>query len=229
VAVCSAVKASASFGAECEVVYAGVSSTAVLSNVEIRHQLGLTSSSRLIGFVGRVAYVKGLDILMQCAKIVIREDPRCHFVIIGEALFGEGPYKKMLEGLAHDLEIERHWHWWGYTANAISLMSTMDTIVLPSRREAFPLVLLEAARFERAIVASNIGGIPEIIIHGETGLLVPPENHLELANSILQLLANPNQSCILGRSAREYAIRQFDPKRYFDSFLRIYGEITQGT
>ena len=100
--------------------------------------------------------------------------------------------------------------------------SIRDNVALPSRREAFGLVLLEAGVAGKAVVASAVGGIPETIIDGETGILVPAERADSLAGAILKMLSNPSETAEMGRKAREHVLRNFRPEDFRDRFLNLY-------
>jgi alpha-maltose-1-phosphate synthase len=102
---------------------------------------------------------------------------------------------------------------------------------LPSHREPFGLVYVEAALAEKAVVACNAGGAPEIIMHGETGLLVPPPtpdgppNVTALAEAVLTLLDNRERAADMGRRGRELALQRFTWQRYLDGLNALYARV----
>ncbi len=189
---------------------------------DLRSKLHLSHEDKLVGFVGRIAYTKGIDVLIRSAVEVLKRDTRVHFVVIGGIPSGEVRYRSRLERMVQDTGLANRWHWFGQSPNTASLIPDLDLVVLPSRREALPLVLLEAGIAGKACVASRVGGIPEIIVDGETGILVPPEDPEQLASSITKLLGNPELTAVMGAKAGERVRRVFDPKQFEQQFLSLY-------
>ena len=202
VGVSRAVVDSLSVGSRGCVIYAGSKGGAGSSSLPgLRVQLALPDEAKLVGYVGRIAYAKGLDILARSALKIVQSDPLVHFVVLGEATAGETSYKRTLMAAIEGMRLSDNWHWLGYDSQAAARISELDLLVLPSRREALGLVLLEAGSASKAAVASRVGGIPEVIIDGETGILVSPDNPEELASVILQLAKDPRMANELGRKA----------------------------
>ena len=208
-------------GAVGQVIYAGCGESSS-EGASLRARLNLSRDEKLVGFVGRIAHIKGLDVLIRSAAEVVKWNDRVHFVAIGGAPPGEGPYRSYLDRMVRDLALGDRWHWYGPSANPPSLMADLDVVVLPSRREAFGLVLLEAGLAGKVCVASRVGGIPEIIVDGETGILVLPSDHEALASSIEALLSDPHRAAAMGAKARERISRIFDPERFTRQFLSLY-------
>ena len=227
IGISEAVLQSLSIGSRGRVIYAGYRQQTLASNTrpDLRTQLALPSEARLVGYVGRIAYAKALDVLAQAARQIIQVEPRAHFVLLGEALFGETDYKRALEHTLEDMHLSGHWHWLGYDKQAASRMPEFDLLVLPSRREGLGLTLVEAGLAGVAAVGSQVGGIPEVIVDGETGLLVPPESPDELAAAILRLLQDPETARKMGQKANDRVKRIFDPQRYYVEFLELYASV----
>jgi len=220
-------------------VFAGSGmATVIHTGVDVSHQadcvdrkggwrvhLKLKADSVLIGYVGRIVTAKGLDVLVEAANLVVRAEPRAHFVIIGEALFGEEKHKEALLHQVRHLELETHWHMVGYHSDAAHLLDEFTTLVLPSRRESFPRIALEAGRACKPIVASRVGGIPEIVVPGETGLLVTPNDPEVLADAILYLLKHPNVAREMGMKARQHVEKRFDLDISIAEVLQLYEQV----
>jgi len=108
------------------------------------------------------------------------------------------------------------------------IYSISDVVVLPSLREGTPLVLLEAMACGKPVVATRVGGIPEIVEHGEGGLLVRPKDVEGLSKAILTLLEDPGLREEMGKKARRRAVKEFDWDIKADEVIRVYKEVLQG-
>jgi glycosyltransferase involved in cell wall biosynthesis len=229
VGVSDAVIRSLSIDARGCVIYAGLPEGNVFCNrpvSDIRANLGIPDDAILVGYIGRLAFVKGLDILALAAKNICQVNPRVHFILYGEELFNEIGYKNVLIKKIEDLKLKDHWHWMGYDIHAASKILDFDMLVLPSRREALGLVLVEAGLASKVVVASRIGGISEVIKNGETGVLVSPENPDELTSAMLQLLGNPILSIEMGQRANIRVKSLFNLERYYAEFLTLYASLS---
>lgn len=190
--------------------------------VPLIQRLGLPPGAVLIGSLGRITYVKGIDVLIEAAKSVIKNHDDVHFVIFGGALFGEAKYKLSLETLVNSQGLSRNWHWMGYDEYAKEYLQELDFVVFPSRREAFGLAVVEAGLSEKAVIATSVGGIPEIIEEGKTGLLISSEDPKELALAMNRLIMDRDYSKILGKNAKLRMLSLFNNTRYRDDFLEFY-------
>lgn len=136
---------------------------------------------------------------------------------------GDGGRRKYYEKLARPLG--HNAAFLGRRRDIASLMAAADILVLPSIREAFGLVLLEAAAVELPAIATNVGGIPEIIEHGKTGLLVPPANPEEIAKAIEGYLKNPALAAELAKRARERVEREFHARGMAMKTMEVYDKV----
>jgi glycosyltransferase involved in cell wall biosynthesis len=226
VAVSRAVAQSLAVDSLCSVVYVGPQeASSVASLPGVRSRLALDHSAIVIGYVGRIGYVKGLDNLVKAAETVVETNEQVHFVVIGEPLFGEDAVKAILVKMVENHKLTHRWHWLGYDPEIASKFSEFDLLVLPSRREAFPLVLLEAGMASKAVIASRVGGVPEIVINDETGVLVSPDNTEELANAILRLINDRELALQMGRNAKERVATLFNLQRYHSEFEAVYSSL----
>lgn len=205
------------------VIYAGKSpAVCSTSSSGLLDRLNVPEDSKLVVFIGRITYSKGLDILAHAAPYVIRHDPTVHFVIVGAPGEKDVSYRQWVVSTISRLQMMDHWHWTGYVKRANSFLADATMLVLPSRREALPLVLVEAGMAKKAVVASRIGGIPEVVIDGTTGLLVPPEDPKALAEAILYLIRNPEKATRMGQKAYDHVRQMFELDRYHSEFLTVY-------
>ncbi|MHB8626234.1 MAG: glycosyltransferase family 4 protein [Aggregatilineales bacterium] len=209
-------------GSRASVIYAGVGLPGQAPLPDLRAQLGLLPDAKLVGYIGRIGYVKALDVLVRAAQPIVQAQPTIHFVLFGEAMFGEQQVKRDLIALVDQAQLTEHWHWLGYDPQATARLPELDMLVLPSRREALGLVLVEAGMMGKPVVASRVGGIPEIVVDNETGLLVSPGNPAELAAAIMRLICESSLAAEMGRRAKRRVETVFGPARYYSEFLALY-------
>jgi len=165
---------------------------------------------------------KGLDVLIHALKWLHEAGEDVD--LIGA---GSGPLEESLRDLAQQLGLEQRVYFWGL-ANRRELAALLNGCVLfalPSLWEAFGIASLEAMICARAVVASNCGGIPEVVRDGETGLLVPPGDVAALGHAIASLLRDPARREALGRRGREVALSQFSWSAVTDRYLQAYAMV----
>jgi glycosyltransferase involved in cell wall biosynthesis len=138
------------------------------------------------------------------------------------ALAGDGPLRRTLEEQAHRLEIRDRVHFLGFCPNVHDVFAALDIFAIPSRCEALPYALLEAMTTELPAVASCVGGVREVVIPGETGLLVPVEDHQALAAALKQLLDDANLRRQMGRAGRNHVIAHFSEQEMVARTLELY-------
>jgi len=192
----------------------------------LREELRIPAGSPVVGTITRLVPVKGLDVLLRAARLVTGQRPEARFVIVGK-----GCEKAALENLTAQLGLERNVIFTGERTDVQDFYSFFDLFALSSHSEGFGIVLLEAMHFGTPIVATAVGGVPEFVRDGETGLLVPPGSPGPLAGAILKLLGDSALSRRLSGAAREYS-RGFTRSSYVAQVERYYTELyerTQGT
>jgi N-acetyl-alpha-D-glucosaminyl L-malate synthase BshA len=140
-------------------------------------------------------------------------------------LIGDGPEKAPAEQLARDLGIERDVLFLGNQDCMEELLPLADVFLLPSRSESFGLVALEAMSAEVPVVASNAGGLPEVIEHGVTGFMHDPDHIAGFVASALRLLGNEKLRRSMGRRARRVAIERFDPGEMVARYIKVYDSL----
>lgn len=179
---------------------------------------------RLLG-VGRLVPMKGFDVAIEALAMVRAVHPDVHLTIAGD-----GPERPALEARAAALGLSASTTFLGWQSQAevYALQAAASLCVMPSRNtqteytEGLGLVALETAAMGRAIVGTAVGGMPEAIAHGETGLLVPPNDPSALSQAILQLLSTPDATKAMGVAARERALRLFEWNACFDAFHALF-------
>ncbi len=185
-----------------------------------RAALGCDGSGPVIGFFGRLVRQKGVDSLLRAFARVNRLFPAARLVIVGD-----GEERSGLEALARDLDLGGTVNFAGWIEDAPRLMTACDLIVMPSRWEGFGLVALEAMSAACPLVASQVSALPEIVVDGETGLLVPPEDPDALAEAVGCLLADPARAAAMGRAGYERLVSDFSVEKMVRATLDVYGEV----
>jgi glycogen(starch) synthase len=142
---------------------------------------------------------------------------------------GDGPQRSALEQQAESLGLAEKVQWLGWVApeEIPALLATAQAVLIPSRSEGLPRVAVEAALMARPVVATKVGGIPEVVIHQRTGLLVEPENEGVLADAIIYFLTHREEGESMGYSARSLALEQFNLDHCLDSYHALYEQLTQ--
>jgi glycogen(starch) synthase len=169
--------------------------------------------------LGRLAPDKGFDVAISAFRLVLNRFPKARLTIAGD-----GPLRSVLEQQAVRMGVGRAVEFIGWVApdGALSLIADCTIVLMPSRREPFGLVALEAASAGRPVVATRIGGLPEIVIHQETGLLVENEDSRSLADAALSLLSNPAMALRFGEAARRRARDVFPWENHVGSYDALY-------
>jgi len=175
--------------------------------------------------VGDLASHKGFDLAVRALPILLRRFPDLRLVVAGD-----GPARDELCRLAVHAGVSAAVDLIGVVqhANVPRLMNAATVIAVPSRRESFSLVALEAALMARPVVAARVGGLPEVVVHGRTGMLVEPDNPAALADAIETLLASPATAARLGNEARQRARGEFSVRRQVDAYRYRHRQIAAG-
>lgn len=180
--------------------------------------LAIDSDEAIIGTVGRLHPRKGgYQGLLRAMALVYKETPRCKLLVVGT-----GPLECELRALAKALGIEGQVIFAGVRRDLVRLYPLIDLFVLASRAESFGNVLVEAMSFARPVVATQVGGIPEVVTDGQTGLLVPPGDPRPLAAAILRLLGDRAMARRMGEAGRERVRNYFCPTRLGDELEEVY-------
>ena len=169
--------------------------------------------------LGRLSQEKGFDVALDAFAAVLARYPEARLVVAGD-----GPERGSLEKQAVDLGISQAVEFAGWVApeNVPGLINTATMLLMPSRYESLPLAALEAALMARPVVGARVGGLPEIVVHRETGLLIGREDAGELASAIAFLLDQPEEADRLGQAARRRAQHAFSWERHVDSYDTLY-------
>jgi glycosyltransferase involved in cell wall biosynthesis len=185
----------------------------------VRSELGLADDEVLVLAVGNLYPVKGHIILLR-ALSMLREEGQRRWRL---AIAGRGGEEDALRRFAEENGFADRLHLLGYRADIPDLLAAADLYAMPSRSEGLPLALIEAMFAACAVVATSVGGIPDVVASGEHGLLVPPDDASRLAGALSTLLRSPAERRRFGAAARLRAERDFGVDRMADRYERLYG------
>jgi len=188
-------------------------------NQNFKKELGIPENSLLVGTVGRLVPVKGPEFLIKAAKHIISKYPDTFFIFTGD-----GHLRQDLEKQALELGIENNIIFLGWRDDAAKILSVYDVFVLPSLNEGMGRVLVEAMALGKPIVASDIGGIPDLVTHGENGFLVPPKNPKELAKYIQILIEDKEKRDKMGLAGKKMAMN-FRAENMVEKIAKLYEEL----
>jgi len=182
------------------------------------------ASEIILGSAGRLIELKGIELLLRAAAILRREFPDLRIEIAGA-----GPQREKLEQAAAQLGLEGRVSFLGWVDDLNSVLSRWDVFVMPSLEEGLGIGALEAMAAGLPVVASSVGGIPELIEDGKTGWLVPPADLEALASCLRSVLRNSEQRRIIGGKAQARVRDHFSAAQMADNFARLYDELLAET
>lgn len=182
-----------------------------------RKELGLPPEGPVVGTVGRLVPVKGHIWLVRAVPFVVAEFPEARFVLVGE-----GPLGADLRKLAEGLGVGRHVVFLGTRWDVPECLGAFDLFVLSSLNEGMGRALVEAMAVGLPVVATRVGGVPDVVAHGTTGLLVPPQDAEALAAAVLELLRDRKRMAAFGEAARRSIDERFDVETMVDNLERLY-------
>jgi glycosyltransferase involved in cell wall biosynthesis len=181
---------------------------------------GLPPGAKVVGLVGRLGWKKGYPDLLAAAVRVRAARPDVEFVVVGD-----GPLRGEITAQAARLGLTPHLHLLGELDRVAPLLRGFDVFVIASVIEGMPNALLEALALERPVVATTVGGIPEIVAHGESGLLVPPSDPAAMAEAILRLLDDPTTAAAYGAAGRRTVEARYSLDAMAARFTALYEEL----
>jgi glycosyltransferase involved in cell wall biosynthesis len=191
----------------------------------IRKQYLIGEEAVIIGYFGRLVRDKGIIELAHAWRMLREENPELILMLIGDAEPQEPLPDEVLRNFAADDSVVMLG--WVNPDQVAEYMSAMDVIVLPTYREGFPNVLLEAAAMELPVVATRVTGCVDAVIDGVTGTLVEPRDAEGLAKALLAYACDPQLRKQHGKAAREMVLRDFLPENILEDALRLYRQLLE--
>ncbi len=181
------------------------------------------SAGPVLGSVGSFEPRKGQAVLLEALRRLRARQPNAHLVLVGD-----GPDEAMLRGKIAELGLDDTVHLFPFTSEPVHVFELLDVLVLPSLyKEGLPNVLLEAMSMSVPVVASQLAGVSEVVLEGETGYTVEPGDEAALADAINRVWSDRDGYRRMAERARTLMVEQFDKKRQFRAFLEHFELLTE--
>jgi glycosyltransferase involved in cell wall biosynthesis len=187
---------------------------------ELRAELGLDANAPLIGIVARLVPIKAHEVFFDAAARIAAQLPEARFLIIGD-----GERRAELEALVERLGLTPRVHFLGWRGDLDRVYADLDAVVLTSKNEGSPVALIEGMAARRAVVSTAVGGVPDIVEHEVTGLLVPDGDGAAVAAAVLRLLADPALAARLGEAGQRAVLATFAASRLVDDVDHLYQQL----
>lgn len=201
-------------------IHSPVTPPAVQEGACLRRELGLSSDALVVGCVAVMRAEKGHADLIDAFMTVSARFPRAHLILAGDGM----PVMAQLHAQVARLGLASRVHFIGRRHDVGNVLNALDVFALPTHREALGTVFIEAAAMGVPVIGTDVGGVPETMQDGVTGLLVPPHNPAALATALETLLASPELRRQMGAAGRAYTrgLGLLNPERTADQIERVY-------
>jgi glycosyltransferase involved in cell wall biosynthesis/protein-tyrosine-phosphatase len=190
---------------------------------QVRRELGIAPAAPLIGTVGRLSPVKGHVHFLRAARLILQGERAARFLVVGD-----GPLRGDLERSAKEFGLQDACVFAGARGDVFDLVSALDVFVLPSLHEGIPMALLEAMALGTPVVATAVGGVPEVVADGVNGLLVASGDAPGLAEACLGLVRDAMKARKLALSARRTVEERFLREQNGQALVDLYRAVTRG-
>jgi glycosyltransferase involved in cell wall biosynthesis len=187
---------------------------------EFRRELGLGPGDKLVGILGRIFPIKNHRLFLKSAAQISQQESSVHFVVVGDGIL-----RSEMERYAQDLGIRQRVFFTGWRRNLPRIYADLDLLVVSSNNEGTPVSAIEAMASGCPVVATRVGGLPDIIKDGKTGYLVPAKQPQSLATAILELIRDPQRARQMGRSAQLSVMENFSLDRLLRDTEHLYEEL----
>jgi len=191
----------------------------------IRRETGVPAGAPIVAIVSRLTRLKGLEQLLEAAALLRREYPEARYLVVGETAPSDTAYLDVLKRLAVVHGVADRVVFTGLRSDVPAVLAAADVSVMPSLNEALSNVLLESMAAGAPTVATRVGGTPEAIVDGDTGLLVPPGDAPALAAAIARLLSDRGLAARLGHASRRLIQDRFSVERMVAATEQLYLEL----
>ena len=188
----------------------------------IRQMIGLPNEAVLLGTIANLFPRKGYEVMLRALPAIVRAAPTVHYVIVGS---DDNDYADRLKRLASELTIADRVHIVGFQDPVQPFLAALDLYTHPALMEGFGIAVVEAMAMGKAVVATTTGGLPEVVAHGDTGLLVPPGDAESLAAAVISLLKDKARREQMGLSGRARAQERFSLDASVAHMEQLYGDV----
>ena len=187
---------------------------------ELRHELGLAAENKLVGIVARLVSIKNHRLFLQAAQVVAEAVPQARFLVVGD-----GELREELEAYTCDLGLDEKAFFTGWRRDLAHLYADLDVVALTSINEGTPVSLIEAMAAGVPVAATAVGGVPDVVVDGETGYLVEAGDMRGMASAIIELLRNPEKAREMGQKGREAVYPKFAAQTLIANVAGLYAEL----
>jgi glycosyltransferase involved in cell wall biosynthesis len=197
------------------------------AKARLRGEFGIGSNDKVVGFIGRLVRDKGIVELITAFSAVVAEMPCVKLLVVGDVLSSERDRTTIdrVQTLVEERKLNSHVIFTGLRNDIPELLSIMDFLLLPSYREGFPTVVIEAAAMGKPVITTSARGCRHSIQDGQTGIIVPPRDAQSLAQAMLTLLRNDELTRGLGQNNRKRAEGVFDSSRIISKQVSVYHQL----
>jgi len=189
---------------------------------EVRREWGVPPDAFAVGMIARMVPIKRHEDLFRAIPKVLEKFPDAYFINVGD-----GELKPQLVALAQQLGIAHRCLFPGFREDQERIYAAMDLTVLTSANEGLPVAVIESLSSGTPVVATRVGGVPELVRDGETGYIVEPGNIDSIAEGLLKAIADPAKTAAMGRLAQEETIRKYSIERLIRDIEELYGKLLQ--
>ena len=187
---------------------------------EFRGEIGLAADAKLVGIIGRIFPIKNHRLFLESAAQVAEQESNVRFVIVGDGIL-----RREMEQYAQDLGIRQQVIFTGWRRDLPRIYADLDLLVVSSDNEGTPVSAIEAMASGCPVVATQVGGLPDLVQNGETGYLVPSKQPQALAAAMLELIRDPETAKQMGRSAQQSVMGRFSVNRLISDIEGLYEEL----
>ena len=188
----------------------------------IHHELGLAPGSQVAGVIGRIAKAKGQDLALRALAECRHELPHLHLAFIGRS--AEAEYEASLRQQAEDAGLASKVHFMGERKDIVGLVDSLDLLLVPSEMESFGLAALEAMTRGKPVIAAKVGGLPEVVEDGVTGLVLPLDP-MAWRDGLVHIASDAERSREMGRAGRHNAKTNFSVEKMVEKLEEAYNEV----
>jgi glycosyltransferase involved in cell wall biosynthesis len=197
---------------------------------DVRREFGFSADAKIVGMVARIARQKDYETLVRAAARVVAVEPRARFLVVGDYL-GQSDYRdhyREVQAMVAEAGLTAHFVFTGHREDVVRLLAAMDVSVLCTHTEGLALAVLEAMAQGVPVVATAVGGVPELIVEGETGLLHAHLDDEELAGKIMAIFNDSALAARLSAAGRRQCATTFNRRRTLTATADLYHEMITG-
>ena len=177
---------------------------------QIRKQMGLTSEAKVVGIVARLVPIKGHEVFLEAIELLLQKGLG---LSVHAWIVGDGERREELKAMAQQLQIQDHVSFLAWREDIENVYADLDVLALTSFNEGLPLVIIEAMAAGKPIVATNVGGVPEMVFDGQNGFVVPVGDSQAIADRLEGILCNSPKGVEMGKAGQKFALEHFSTER----------------